>query len=422
MSRGEGFWKSGHPATLIMSFLYFDVSFMVWLVNAAMAPFITEQFGLSPAETGLMLAIPLFAGGFLRIPLGLVAEMIGRRAAALMGMGMTIAALLFGWQFATSYTNVLILGALLGVAGASFAVALPLGSGWYPAKYQGLAMGIAGAGNSGTVLAALLAPPLALAYGFMPVYGMAAVPVLIVMVLMYAIAKEPPDKVPRKKIVDYLHILAEKDTAIFSWLYWWTFGGFVGFAAFMPTFMVSQYGFDKVTAGQFMMVIGVTASAVRVLGGYLGDKLGGIRALIGIFLLMIAGTLVVAPLPASPLITVIGFFIMAIGMGAGNGAIFQLIPFRFYDAKAIASGVVGEVGALGGAMTPLVMGYSVQLTGTFSLGFLLFAVGSASAIGLLLISRKRWTSTWIGEHGKAPTPTEPTEQLVPEVRESQPAA
>jgi NNP family nitrate/nitrite transporter-like MFS transporter len=155
----KGFWKSGHPPTLLMAFLYFDMSFMVWMINAAMAPFISQELHLSAPQKGLMLSIPVFAGALLRIPLGLVAEIIGRKAAALIGLAITIAAMFYGFTFVNSYYEVLFMGGLLGVAGASFAVALPLGAGWFPPQHQGLAMGIAGAGNSGTIFAGLLAPP-----------------------------------------------------------------------------------------------------------------------------------------------------------------------------------------------------------------------------------------------------------------------
>ncbi|MCC6502692.1 MAG: MFS transporter, partial [Deltaproteobacteria bacterium] len=203
----KGFWKSGHPPTLIMALLYFDMSFMVWMVNAAMAPFISQEFNLTSAQKGLMLSIPVFAGAFLRIPLGLVAEMVGRKAAALIGLSITVFAMMYGFYFVSSYTEVLIMGGFLGVAGASFAVALPLGAGWFPPERQGLAMGIAGAGNSGTIFAGLLAPPLAMMFGWNAVYGFFAIPIVLVMIGMWFFAKEPPDKVERKSMASYLKVL-----------------------------------------------------------------------------------------------------------------------------------------------------------------------------------------------------------------------
>lgn len=397
----KGFWKSGHPPTLIMAFLYFDVSFMVWMVNAAMAPFISQQFNLTPAQKGLMLSIPVFAGALLRIPLGLVAEIIGRKTAALIGLAGTVLAMFYGFYLVDSYNEVLILGGLLGVAGASFAVALPLGSGWFPPQYQGLAMGIAGAGNSGTVLAGLFAGPLAKAYGWSNVYGYFAIPVLVVMGLLWLLAKEPPDKVERKTLGGYLKVLIEKDIWIFNLLYWVTFGGFVGFASFVPTFMADQYGVSKVVAGQFMILVGFTASAVRIVGGWFSDRFGGITALTGIYLIIAGGALLCSTLPPSVTMIFIFLFIMAAGMGAGNGSVFQLIPLRFPHAKAITSGVVGEFGALGGAFIPLVMGYSKEYTGSFSMGFIVYAITAIAALSIMMIVQRRWTTSWVGKGGKA---------------------
>ncbi|PMW04423.1 MFS transporter, partial [Pseudomonas sp. GW456-11-11-14-TSB2] len=81
------------------------------------------------------------------------------------------------------YSQVLALGLILGVAGASFAVALPIASRWYPPEHQGLALGIAGAGNSGTALAALFAPYLAQTLGWNNVIGLAALPLLAAFVV-----------------------------------------------------------------------------------------------------------------------------------------------------------------------------------------------------------------------------------------------
>ncbi len=109
----KGFWKSGHPPTLLMAFLYFDMSFMCWMVNAAMAPFISQQLGLSPSQKGLMLSIPVLAGSVLRIPLGLVAEIVGRKTAAIIGLTITIAAMFYGFAFVNTYAEVLFMGLFL---------------------------------------------------------------------------------------------------------------------------------------------------------------------------------------------------------------------------------------------------------------------------------------------------------------------
>ena len=103
-----------------------------------------------------MVAVPLLGGAVLRLVLGVLTDHIGARRTGLLGLALTLIPLLLGWLWADSFSEILLVGLLLGVAGASFAAALPLASRWYPPQYQGLAMGIAGAGNSGTALATLL--------------------------------------------------------------------------------------------------------------------------------------------------------------------------------------------------------------------------------------------------------------------------
>ncbi len=185
--------KSGHPPTLFAAFLYFDFCFAIWVLNGAMGPFITETFKLTPAQTGFMISLPILAGALMRFPLGILAQYIGRKNAAITEMSVIMLAMAYGYLFVSSYNDVLAMGVLLGIAGASFGVALSLGSGWFPPEHKGLAMGIAGAGNSGTVLAVLFAPPLAQAYGWRTTYAFAGIVMLLPLAIMIVLAKEPPD-------------------------------------------------------------------------------------------------------------------------------------------------------------------------------------------------------------------------------------
>jgi NNP family nitrate/nitrite transporter-like MFS transporter len=173
----KGFAAAGHLPTLIAALIYFDVSFMAWTMLGPLAPFLREDLGLTATQTGLMTAIPLLGGSLFRPVLGILGERIGGRRAGLLGLMLTLLPLLAGWQFAHTITHFYALGFLLGIAGASFAVALPLASAWYPPQYQGLAMGIAGAGNSGTLLATLFAPRIAERFGWPAAFGFALLPV-----------------------------------------------------------------------------------------------------------------------------------------------------------------------------------------------------------------------------------------------------
>jgi MFS transporter, NNP family, nitrate/nitrite transporter len=394
------FLKSGHAPTLFAAFFYFDFCFAVWVLNGAMAPFISETFNLNAAQKGFMISVPILAGAFMRFPLGILAQYIGRKKAALVEMGMIVIALLLGYFFISTYDHVLAMGVLLGIAGASFGVALSLGSGWFPPKYKGLAMGIAGAGNSGTVLAVLFAPPLATAYGWQTVYGMAAICMLLPMAVMVIFAKEPPD-VEHQTFRQHIACLFEKDGWAFSLIYVITFGGFIGLASFLPTYFYDQFKVTKVEAGQLTMLAALMGSAVRVVGGYVSDRIGGINTL-SVVLGIVAVTLVLCGLAGSSLtVTTLLFMLCFAALGAGNGALFQLVPLRWPLATAVAGSMIGEVGALGGGFIPNAMGMSKQYAGTYLWGFVAFAV---LALAMLLLLRKmqiRWTRTWAEKGGRA---------------------
>lgn len=400
MSSYKTFLKAGHWPTLFASFLYFDFCFAIWVLNGAMGPFISEAFGLTPAQKGFMISVPILAGALMRFPLGVLAQYIGRKNAAMVEMGLIVAALAFGYFMVDTYDEVLAMGVLLGIAGASFGVALSLGSGWFPAKYKGLAMGIAGAGNSGTVLAVLFAPPLATAFGWQTVYGLAALTMLLPLAVMWFAAKEPPDR-EHQSFREHIACLFEKDGWVFSLIYVITFGGFIGLASFLPTYFYDQFKVTKIEAGQLTMLATLMGSAVRVVGGYVSDRIGGVNTLSGV-LVAVAVTLVLCGLAGNSVaVTTLLFMLCFAALGAGNGALFQLVPLRWPLATAVAGSMIGEVGALGGGFLPNAMGLSKQYAGTYLWGFVAFAALTLGMLAMLRIVQIRWTRTWAEKGGRA---------------------
>ena len=389
----KGFTRAGHPPTLIAALLYFDVSFMTWVLLGPLAPFLRDELGLSPTQQGLLTAIPLLGGSLFRPVLGMLADRIGGRRTALIGMVLTLATLFLGWQYARSAASFYVLGFFLGLAGASFAVALPLASRWYPAEYQGLAMGIAGAGNSGTLMATLFAPRLAERFGWAATFGIAMLPVAVVFVLFAWLARDSPKRTAPTTLRAYGAVLKEHDTLWLSLLYSLTFGGFVGFASFLTTFFHEQYHVSRVTAGDFTTLVVVSGSLLRPVGGWLADRVGGYRLLV--VLLASASVCIgsVAVLPS--LYAAVTLLFVGIGLlGMGNGAVFQLVPQRFPDRMGIVTGVVGAAGGLGGFFLPSALGVVRELTGSYSLGLLGCAAVFAVGTGVLLELGARWSVRW----------------------------
>ncbi|MDP9038607.1 MAG: MFS transporter [Acidobacteriota bacterium] len=390
--------KSGHPPTLFAAFLYFDFSFAVWVLNGVMGPFISEQFHLNAGQIGLMVSVPTLAGAFMRFPLGVLSQYIGRKRAAIVEMSAIVIALIYGFLFVSTFNSVLAMGVLLGIAGASFGVALSLGSGWFPKEYKGLAMGIAGAGNSGTALAAIFAPRLAAHFGWHQVYGFAALMMLLPLSVMILFAKEPPD-VLEATLREHLACLFEPDGWYFNLIYIITFGGFLGLATYLSSFYVAQFHITKIHAANLVAIGTLIGSATRVLGGWFADRVGGITTLSVIFLIAIAGLF---GLMTSPSLTVTTALLMLCfaALGAGNGATFQLVPLRWPAATAVAGGMIGEIGALGGGILPNVLGQSKLHTGSYRMGFIIYASLAILVLLVLRLVSRSWTRTWIGPGGR----------------------
>src|SRR5215471_3403015 len=387
------FFASGHTPTLISALLYFDVSFMVWVILGPLAPFLRQQFGMSATEQGLLVAVPLLGGSLFRPVLGVLADRIGGRRAGLLGLSLTLAALVLGWTIVSAPWHLFVLGFFLGIAGASFAVALPLASRWYPAEYQGLAMGIVGAGNSGSLMATLFAPRLAERLGWASTFGLALIPVACVTIVFALLAKDSPSKAAKLEWSDYAEILHEPDTLWFALLYSLTFGGFVGFTSFLTTFFHEQYHVSRVAAGDFTTVVVVSGSLMRPLGGWLSDRIGGYRLLLLLLGAVAVSLGLVATLP--PLALAVPVLFVAVGcLGMGNGAVFQLVPQRFAGRMGIITGIVGAAGGLGGFFLPSVLGAAKDATGTYGAGLLLVACAFVGGTIMLLELGARWTTRW----------------------------
>ncbi len=324
----NSFLKSGHTATLVSAFLYFDISFMVWVLFGPMTPFIAEQMSISATQKGLLTAVPLLGGSFFRPILGLLADRIGGRRAGIIGLSLTLVPLILGWHFATHLWQLYMVGFLLGIAGASFAVALPLAGRWYPPEHQGLAMGIAGAGNSGTLIATMFGPRLAQHYGWHAVFGLALLPLVAVLLLFLLMARNSPARPAPKPWRSYSQVLSAADTWKLCFLYSITFGGFVGMASFLPVFFHDQYHITKIVAGDLTTIVVLSGSFLRPVGGWLGDRAGGYRLLLALFSCIGLCLMLVSALPA--VAVVVPLLFLAMGMlGMGNGAVFQMAPQRF---------------------------------------------------------------------------------------------
>ena len=384
--------RSGHWPSLLGAWLHFEVSFVVWLLIGALSIPISEEFGLSAFQKGLLVGIPLLGGSILRVVVGPLSDWVGAKTIGLAILVLEAIALLLGWQWGTSFGEILVVGLLLGIAGASFAVALPVASQAYPAAHQGLAMGVAAVGNSGVLLASLLAPRLAALYGWHQVFALMLIPVLGTACAFFWFVQpaswHSPRKDEQRTYQEFFSTgLRQKSMYWFCGLYAVTFGGFVGLSSYLPIFFHDQFDLDMVEAGSLTALAALGGSMARPFGGWLADRFGGIALLPALFVIVMILCFV-----AGQVLTLLGALVLVLGimmcLGFGNGVVFQVVSSRFQGMMGTASGFIGAAGGLGGFLLPTGFGWLKELTGAFVSGFwLLGLVSGLAALSVMIVQR-----------------------------------
>jgi MFS transporter, NNP family, nitrate/nitrite transporter len=430
--------KAGNWKALLACFFYFDTGFTVWVMFGPLAPFISKQLTLTPTQSGFLVAVPVLAASIVRVTLGNLFQSVNGRRLALLGISLSsIPAWILLLPLVPNYTLLLVLGGLLGVGGASFAIALPMAGSSYPPRVQGLVLGLAAAGNIGAVVDGFLFPTLAQNWGWQHA-TIAALPLLAltaVLVALWAEDRSPKSGsaaralmgfgvsllgiialvlavnagvfgsgksgqlllpllgatialavLPRK----YLAVLRERDTWVVMLVYSITFGGFVGMSSYVSLLLTTQYQLSKVDAGLVMAGLSFTGAMIRPIGGWIADRLSGVRVLLvllGAISLFNFAFAVLMP----PLLGGIALLIaLYLGFGLGNGATFQLVPHRWKGKTGVMTGIIGAAGGIGGFYLPVVMGIARESTGSYQLGFATFGILAALALLLVGILQQQW--------------------------------
>ena len=408
----------GHSPTLFSAFIYFDMSFMIWMILGPISSEIIDSFAqagfiMTMSQKSTLLSLPILSGALLRIVLGFGVDKLGAKKTALIAQSIVIVALFFAYSLGKeiSYHQLLFVAVLLGFAGASFAVALPQAGQWYPPKLQGLVLGIAGSANFGAVMGFLFAPKIAEHYGWQMVFLIAGFLALSLFVTYAIISKDAPPSVYKarpKKLSDYAKLLKDRDTWWFNLFYVISFGGFVGFGVFLKMYLTDTYPEElksiglawfseeniKVMAGYFGALFVFGGTTLRPIGGGIADKIGGIKALYIFFSIIVVSVTMIALVPLPFAVIALLFFITMSNLGMANGAVFQLVPQRFAKDIGVMVGIVGASGGLGGTALIKTLGWSKSTFDGYTVGFLIFAgVAILAIIGLGMV-KTRWRTTW----------------------------
>jgi MFS transporter, NNP family, nitrate/nitrite transporter len=357
---------------LVLGTVSFTVCFAAWGLISAFGPLFADLFDLTATETAVAIAVPVLLGALGRIPMGMLTDRYGGRLVfTLLFLVVAVPAVLI--PAAATYSVLLMLGFVLGLAGSSFAIGIGFVSRWFPPERQGTALGIYGLGNIGQSAAVFLGPVLALTIGWQNVFrGSGAL--LVVWALVFALlARNAPLTVRPRSFGSMLAVLGrERLSWVLAAFYFLTFGGFVAFSIYLPTLLRDEFGLLPADAGFRTAGFVVLATLLRPAGGWLSDRIGGARVLSVVFL----GIVPFALLLAWP--SMLPFTVGALGaaglLGIGNGAVFKLVPQYFPVDTGTVTGLVGAMGGLGGFFPPLLLGVFRDQVGVLWPGYVLLAV------------------------------------------------
>lgn len=397
---------------LWLSTLAFTVCFAVWTIFSVIGIQIKKDLGLSEAEFGLLVGTPILTGSLIRLALGIWADQFGGRVVY---VGVMLSGAVATWllTLAYDYPTFLLAALGVGVAGGSFAVGITYVSQWYPKGKQGLALGIFGAGNVGAAVTKFLAPVIMVAFGWKSVAAVWGVALVVMSLVFWFGTTDDPHLVQRRKsgakptpAASLLEPLKNLQVWRFALYYFFSFGGFVALALWLPHYYVGVYHLDIVTAGLLGAAYSVPGSLFRILGGSLSDKLGARRVMYWMFFGSVA-SLFLLSYPATTYVVqgirgpitftfaldfytfmsltfVLGFF-----MSLGKAAVYKHIPIYYPDHVGSVGGVVGLMGGLGGFLLPIAFGALNDSMGVWTSCFmLLFGVAGISLVWMHLAVRQ----------------------------------
>ena len=371
---------------LIVATVGFALNFWAWALLSPLGPLYRELLELSGSQQALLVAVPVLVGALGRIQVGALTDRFGGRIMFPVISGITIVPVLFLGAFGqTSYATLLAGGFFLGIAGTIFAVGVPFVNSWFPPQKRGTALGLYGIGMGGTAIAALTTVPLWRNVGSVSPFVITALALAIYAVASWMLLRDAPDRaVSTTSLLSSLATTARHAvTWQTSFLYSLSFGGYVAFSIFLPTYLRNAYGFELAAASNRMAGFVIVAVICRPLGGFLSDRVGSITVLASTYAVIASAAVGLSLTPQGleggsiPLLATVCFLTMAAALGAGSGAVFALIA-EMVDTNRVGSttGFVGAAGGLGGFVPPLLLGILYERTGSYVAGLMLLALAS----------------------------------------------
>lgn len=376
--------ESKAAVMLVMATIGFALTFWAWALLSPLGPSLREQLGLTSFEQAVLIAVPVIVGSLGRIPVGAMTDRLGARTMFPLMALLTVLPVLYLGNIASTFGEYLAAGFFLGLGGTTFAIGIPFVNSWYPPARRGTALGLFGMGMGGTAISAFTTVKLTKAYGPAFPFNLVAVLLVLYALAAWVVLRDRSDR-PRAAgswIARTWATLKLRPTIELALLYAVSFGGFVAFSVYLPTYLKNAYSLTQGDAASRTAGFVVIAVLMRPVGGFLSDRTHPVKVLSASYAIA-TGLAFLAALELSLVpVGTLALLGLAAVLGLGTGAVFALVSrLAPPDKVGSVTGVVGAAGGLGGFFPPLVMGAVYGIVGDYTLGFVLLGATALLALG-----------------------------------------
>lgn len=370
---------------LSMMVACFLFTFVIRFTWPPLIPVVVPALNMKMAQAGAFMSAFYFGYIMTQIPAGLLADRFGARL--LLALSLIIEGLAtFLMAYVTNFDQGFWLRVVTGLgAGAVYSACARSLMEWFPPKERGTAFGIMlAAPSGGIILSGFIVPPLNTAIGWTGAFQVIGAATVLVGILIFFLVKSTSTGGGGSVIQGFKLVFGNKDMILTSLsgfcLLWVELG-----TATWTVAHVKNLGFGLKDAGYVMMWYGVGGIIAPAVSGWLSDKIG-YRKWIYIIALAVVTPLTVyfGSQKSLMALNVVGFFFGFFSYSANPHLTIMISEFAGRAWAATANGASNFFFQLGSMISPWLVGFSIDVTGTHDWVWWILASGPLLGIILML--------------------------------------
>lgn len=371
---------------LALTSITFVITFFIRFVWPPLIPVVVPVLGMKMSQAGAYMSAFYIGYIITQIPASILADRFGSRiilSASLIIEGVST----FGMGYISAYDQGFILRLVTGIgAGAVFGAAMRALVEWFRPEERGTAFGtMLAAPSGGIVLASLIVSPLNTAFGWEWAFKFSGLIAIVVGILVFLLIRtSAQSKTADSMFGGFPLVFRNKDlllTALAGFCLMWVELG----TATWTIAHIKNLGFTLSSASSIMLAYGVGGVIGPFLSGWISDRIGHRKwILVVTFALIIPVTIIFGNQTTIGMLSVMGFVFGFVSYFANPHLSIMISEFVDRKWAALANGTSNVIFQVASIVGPMALGWSIDITGTFSSVWWLMALGPAVGILVLL--------------------------------------